>query len=147
MKTKLKAMTLVELICVIAIVAILITIGVVGMKGVRRFRAERQIHTMTGELSDLRKRAMIMREPTQMIFNEDSYVIKYGRKNLTVPYEEDLSFVKSNTSKGKDYFIFSSSGRPSNSGTVTFCVGETMYQVIVAPVSGRIRMERADEKS
>ena len=147
MGAKLKAMTLVELICVIAIVAVLITIGVVGMNGVRRFKAERQIHTMTGELSDLRKRAMISRNPTKMIFHEDSYVIAYDKTRHSTSYEDELTFVESNTSNGYDSFVFSASGRPANSGTATFCVGKTKYHIIVAPVSGRIRMEKADEKS
>ena len=147
MKTKLKAMTLVELICVIAIVAVLITIGVMGMRGVRRFKAERQIHTITGELSDLRKRAMTTRTHTTMLFRDDKYVIQYDEAEKTVPYEDDLIYVGANTAEGVNNFSFSPSGRPSNSGTITFRVGETSFHVIVAPVSGRIRMERADEES
>ena len=147
MKTKLKAMTLVELICVIAIVAVLITIGVMGMKGVRRFKAERQIHTITGELSDLRKRAMITRAHTNMIFENDRYMIQYDEIEKTVPYEDELIFVESNTAQGVNSISFSPSGRPSNSGTITFRVGKTAFNVIVAPVNGRIRMERADEES
>lgn len=140
-------MTLVELICVIAIVAVLITIGVMGMKGVRRFKAERQIHTITGELSDLRKRAMITRTHTKMLFKDDRYVIQYDEIEKSVPYEDDLIFVESNTAEGGNSISFSPSGRPSNSGTITFRVGETAFNVIVAPVNGRIRMERADEES
>lgn len=146
MKNKCKAMTLVELICVVAIVAVLIAIGVLGLKGVRRFKAERQIHTMTGELSDLRHRAMAQRKETAMSFSREAYALENGEKTKTVPYEEELKLVNYSTANELPNFTFSSSGRPSNSGTVTFQVGETVYRVIVAPVNGRVRMEKADEK-
>ena len=139
-------MTLVELICVIAIVAVLITIGVMGMRGVRRFKAERQIHTMTGELSDLRHRAMAQRRETVMSFSKNAYALESGEKIKTVPYEEELKFLGSSTANKLPNFAFSPSGRPSNSGTVKFQVGNTVYHVIVAPVNGRIRMEKANEK-
>ena len=146
MKNKCNAMTLVELICVVAIVAVLIAIGVLGLKGVRRFKAERQIHTMTGELSDLRHRAMAQRSETTMSFSKDGYALDDGEKIKTVPYEEELNYLGSSTANKMPNFTFSPSGRPSNSGTVTFQVGKTVYHVIVAPVNGRIRMEKANEK-
>ena len=146
MKNKCNAMTLVELICVVAIVAVLIAIGVLGLNGVRRFKAERQIHTMTGELSDLRHRAMAQRKETTMTFSAEAYALDNGEKTKTVPYEEELKLVKYSTANKLPSFTFSPSGRPSNSGTVTFQVGKTVYHVIVAPVNGRIRMEKANEK-
>lgn len=146
MKNKCNAMTLVELICVVAIVAVLIAIGVLGLKGVRRFKAERQIHTMTGELSDLRHRAMGQRRETVMSFSKNAYALESGEKIKTVPYEEELKFLGSSTANKLPNFAFSPSGRPSNSGTVKFQVGNTVYHVIVAPVNGRIRMEKANEK-
>ena len=146
MKNKCKAMTLVELICVVAIVAVLIAIGVLGMNGVRRFKAERQIHTMTGELSDLRHRAMAQRTNTAMAFTANDYVLDNGEKTKTVPYEEELTLTDVTTANKEPNFTFSPSGRPSNSGTVTFRVGERAYRIIVAPVNGRIRMEQVDEE-
>lgn len=139
-------MTLVELICVVAIVSVLIAIGVMGLHGVRRFKAERQIHTITGELSDLRKRAMTRRSATQMLFQKDSYVVKWESEAKTVPYEEKLAFVEADTTDGRSKIVFTASGRPSNCGTITFRVGKEAYRVIVAPVSGRIRMEKIHEK-
>ena len=147
MKTKCKAMTLVELICVSAIAAVLITIGVMGMKGVRRFKAERQIHTMAGELSDLRKHAMMTRKHTRMNIRDDSYAIICDEKEKVISYEKDLELVDMHTAQKHRDFAFSPSGRPSNSGTATFRVGKNTFHLIVAPVSGRIRMERANEEN
>lgn len=147
MKNKKQAMTLLEVLTVIAILAMTVAVASLGLYGVRQFKAERQLHMMAGELSDLRRRAMVDRQRTTMFFTQDGYIqqTKYSSEKST-PYEKNLVFVRSNTSNKKDSFSFSSSGRPSNSGTIYFEIGKNTYGLILSPVNSRIRVEKFHEK-
>ena len=66
-------MTLVEVLTVVAILALTVAVATLGLLGVRQFKAERQLHMMAGELSDLRRMAMTERKETSMSFSTDGY--------------------------------------------------------------------------
>lgn len=140
-------MTLVEVLTVVAILAMTVTIATLGLHGVRQFKAERQLHMMAGELSDLRRRAMVEREETAMSFTRGGYSQKTRKgSNVSTAYEKNLVFVKSRTSDGSDRLSFSPSGRPSNSGTIYFEIGRKSYGLILSPVNSRVRVEKFHEK-
>lgn len=140
-------MTLVEVLTVVAIIAMTVAVATLGLHGVRQFKAERQLHMMAGELSDLRRRAMAERQETTMSFTRDGYSQKTRKgSEESTPYEKNLVFVKSRTSNGRDRLSFSPSGRPSNSGTIYFEIGKKPYSLILSPVNSRIRVEKFHEK-
>ncbi len=147
MENKIRAMTLVEVLTVVAILALTVAVATLGLLGVRQFKAERQLHMMAGELSDLRRVAMTERKETSMSFSTDGYTKSVKGREVTFSlYESKLVFTKSETSNGKDRLSFSPSGRPANSGTIYFEIGKRSYGLILSPVNSHIRVERFHEK-
>ena len=146
MNHKIPAMTLIEVLCTVAVLAIVVSIASLGYFGVQRFRAERQIYGMKAELNDLRREAMVKRKSCRMDFFEDRYALENGSETKTVVYEPGTYMRLCRTANRKDYFEFSASGRPSNSGMVEFETKNGRYLLILSPVNARIRVEEIREE-
>lgn len=143
MNHKIEAVSLIEVVCVVAILAMITAAATLGFQGVQRFRAERQLHNIAGELSDLRMESLAKRTHTELLFSDSGYrCIVNGKRGEEIPYEPALDYLNAATAKGETSLGFNAAGRPSNSGRIYFKIGERRLDLILSPVNARIRIEK-----
>lgn len=147
MKYKIKAFTLIEMVIAIGILGILLAISIHSFFGVSTFKAERQLTTMEHELEWLRTTALKERVPTSLSIEKGYYCLYVNHeKQESIPLEKDLEFLHGKYGGNfGDQLAFSSSGRPSNAGTMYFRIKKTTKALVLSPVNGHVSIREVEE--
>ncbi|MEW5922023.1 MAG: prepilin-type N-terminal cleavage/methylation domain-containing protein [Bacillota bacterium] len=137
--------TLVELIAVLALLGVMTALAVPRFTTLPYWHLEAASRRMAGDLRLLRQEAINSGGQYKAEFyihlNRYTLTLPQGRRHVYLP--DTVQFEGNTTFSGLPPAVhFNYLGRPSSGGTVILKTGDSLRYIIVAPVTGRVRISR-----
>ena len=137
--------TLIELLTVLALLGLVASLSIPRLTALPHWQLEAVSRRMAGELRLLRQEAIGSGITYRMEFyvHVNRYTLNRSGKREWVDLPQGVIFEGNTTFSGMPPSVsFNHLGRPGSGGTVILRSGDYRRYVIVAPVTGRVRISR-----
>lgn len=138
--------SLIELLAVLVLLGLVASLAMPRLGGLPHWQQEATSRRMAGELRLLRQEAIGSGITYRMEFyvHVNRYTLNRSGKREWVNLPQGVSFEGNTTFSGMPPSVsFNHLGRPASGGTVILRSGDYRRYVIVAPVTGRVRISRS----
>lgn len=137
--------TLIELLAVLALLGLVASLSIPRLTALPHWQLETASRRMAGELRLLRQEAISQGRPCRMEFyvHVNRYTLNRSGSRDWVDLPQEVIFEGNTTFPGLPPSVqFNHLGRPGSGGTIILRSGDYRRYVIVAPVTGRVRISR-----
>lgn len=143
--TKVKGISLVELILSICILSIVVSVVLLNTNFVDKRLEKKDIETLERSIVSTRNLSLMNKKENYLEFiDEKTYILSFNNERVTF---DKITIDKKHSKHNLNKISFNKHGRPTDTGagTIVLKSEDNYYEMTVTPVTGKVNVRSIDE--